>query len=251
MMKRFLVVILCFIMGCIGLVGCAKEPEPAPTQTLEKSISYYAVIDDGTEKEKTSIPAGMYDDNKTYPAKYVVGKETTVPALVEYEENGFKYTFGGWFSDETLATAFEKIDKTADSDIKIYAKVTKTEIEEHETEDVYSNIEYYYVLGTNSPVLGHYTNLKKSDNSLYPATYKEGATATIGDYEASKTVTESNKQMKYSFGGWFTDASCTTEFEGTIPATATGTFKLYAKITSQDVTPEEPANDDGNWTKNY
>ena len=250
-MKRFLVAILCFIMGCVGLVGCAKEPEPTPQQTVEKSISYYAVIDDGTEKETTSIPAGMYKKDGTYPAKYVVGTGATISDLVEYEENGFKYTFGGWFSDETLNTAFEKIDKTADSDVKVYAKVTKAEIEEHEPEDVYSNIEYYYVLDTNSAVLGHYTTLKKSDNSLYPATYKEGTSTTIGNYEINKTVTEGNKQMKYSFGGWFTDASCTTEFEGTIPATATGTFKLYAKITSQDVTPQEPANDDGNWTKNY
>ncbi len=251
MMKRFLVAILCFIMGCVGLVGCAKEPEPTPQQTVEKKISYYAVIDDGTEKETTSIPAGMYDEDKTYPAKYVVGKETTIPALVEYEENGFKYTFGGWFSDEALNTAFEKIEKTADSDVKVYAKVTKTEVEAHEPEDVYSNIEYYYVLDNASAVLGHYTTLKKTDNSLYPATYKEGATAAIGDYETNKTVTEGNKKIKYSFGGWFTNASCTTEFEGTISATATGTFKLYAKITSEDVTPQAPADDDRNWTKNY
>lgn len=249
-MKKFLTAILCFVMGCLGLVACNKEDNPTPTQTVEHTITYAAVIDDGTEKTTTSIPAGMYKTDGTYPTKYVEGTGATISDLKEYTDEDFKYTFGGWFSDEACETAFESIGKDAKDDVKVYAKVTRTAVAEPAPEDVFSGIEYYYVLDNGDAVLGHFTHLQKTDASLYPATYKEGTGVDVGDYNETKTVTENSKQIKYTFGGWYTDADCETEFDGTISTTQTGKVKLYAKITSEDVTPE-PEDDDKNWTKNY
>lgn len=249
-MKRFLVAILCFIMGCVGLIGCAKEPEPAPTPTVEKSITYYAVIDNGTSKEKTSIPAGMYKEDGKYPTKYVVGTGATISSLVDYEENNFKYTFGGWFADEALSTELEKIEKTADSDVSVYAKITRTVVETEPVDPeaptpVFSSIEYQYVLDDASAVMGHYTLLLDTDKT-YPNTYEEGKTLEIPEYVNSKTIEEDGKNIKYTFVDWYIDAACTTAFDGTIPATQKGKVILYAKITRVDVTPV-----DDDWTKNY
>lgn len=242
-MKKFLATILCFIMGCVGLVGCAKEPEPTPQQTVEKSIFYYAVIDDGTEKETTSIPVGMYKKDGSYPAKYVVGTGATISDLVEYEENGFKYTFGGWFSDEALNTAFEKIDKTADSDVKVYAKVTKTTVDPEEPAPTTFSIKYCIVIdGAEASV----PEGMFKDGSTYPATYVEGTGATIPDLQ---DYTEG--YSKWEFEGWYINKDCTTAFDGTIPATQTGKVVLYAKITIEDVTPPPAQEEEGAWTKNY
>ena len=239
-MKKFLATILCFIMGCVALVGCAKEPEPAPAPTVEKKITYYAVIDG----DKTSIPAGMYKKDGKYPTKYVVGKGADIDDLVEYIENDCKYAFGGWFADEALNTAFIMNDKDANGDVSVYAKITTT------TTEVLSDIEYQHKLGTASAVMGHYT-LLLDDTKTYPATYKEGEAVTIPNYVANKTVKENDKDMKYTFVGWFTDADCTVAFDGTIPATQTGKVTLYAKITIEDVTPPPAQEEEGAWTKNY
>ena len=226
-MKKFLVWLLSIVTALFCLVGCATPDEFETSHT----ITYYAVID-GTQ---SSVPAGMYVKDGSYPSSYIVGVGATVDDLQTYVEGDVTYTFEGWFTNKSCETAFTGVGKTAEKDVVIYAKVTKTT--EPETPQV-MDIEYYSVIdGTVGSIPAA---MYDADTSKYPATYVVGVGAKIGDL---------NSTDKYTFVGWYTDGECKTAFTE-IDTNATEKVVVYAKITSvQD--PEEDINNDKDWTKNY
>ena len=230
-------------MGCVALVGCTKT-DPAPAPTVEKKITYYAVIDGETK----SIHKDMYKEDGKYPTKYVVGKGADIDDLVEYTENDFKYTFGGWFADEALNTAFVMNDKEANGDVSVYAKIIKTAIETA-PDSVFADINYKAI------IVNSKTNKVKeeiaiqnwmwdtSENAKYPLRYEEGVGATVSELKGKTEGYDS-----YAFVGWYMDKDFTEEFSGTISTDQKNAVTLYAKFVYTDLTPAE---DEGAWTKNY
>lgn len=248
-MKRFLVAILCFIMGCVGLVGCKEDTTPVPEPTpvvdaAEYTITYFAIID-GT---KTSIPMKMKIDNAQYPSAYRAGEKVVVDMLQDYTEGTTTYDFGGWYTDVTLT---EKTNGEFEAGIKgnivLYAKVTKSVIEP--TED--PTITYIAVFRDEAKVktTGSIPMQMYKDNGKYPIEYVEGETTKIDEL---KNWSDTDNRWKYTFVKWYTSAECedTQEFSGTVDEQQTGGLVLYALI-DKAVIPEEPADDDGNWTKHY
>ena len=243
-MKKFLTVILCFMMACASFAACAEEVESSSSpsssssqqEAEESTIAYFAVIDG----EKTSIPNGMYKEDGKYPAKYTEGKETDIDDLQDYSNDDYSYEFEGWFTDKEVSKAFEGITKDTTGTLTLYAKVVKTEIVPPQPQ-TYA-IEYFAIIDgateeTSIPAL-----LYKS-GVTYANTYTEGTEYTISVLESSKK--EGN--TTYKFGGWFTDKACSQAITA-ISATQTGKVTLYAKITTEVDPPED---DEKNWTKNY
>jgi M6 family metalloprotease-like protein/uncharacterized repeat protein (TIGR02543 family) len=108
------------------------------------------------------------------------------------------YTFGGWFSDEALTTAFV-FTTPITADIALYAKWT---------------INSYAV------------TFNSNGGSVVPV--------QIVNYNAMATIPTPPTKTGYTFGGWFSDAALTTAFVLTTPITAETT--LHAKWTINNYT---------------
>ncbi|MGN0320227.1 MAG: InlB B-repeat-containing protein [Lachnospira sp.] len=133
--------------------------------------------------------------NGNNPTSYTYG--TGVARLADASKTG--YTFGGWFTNVNFAqdSKVTSISATQTEDVKLYAKFTVNSY----------GITYELNGGTNG-----------SNPTSY--TYGTGV-ASLAD--ASKTG--------YTFGGWYTDETCTEANKVTsISATQTGDVKLYAKF---------------------
>ena len=74
------------------------------------------------------------------------------------------------------------------------------------------------------------------ENGSYPTTYIAGEGAIVSDLKA---IVYPSSTEDREFKGWYWDAACTQEFDGTIGENVAGDLTIYAKISV------------GMWTKNY
>ena len=101
------------------------------------------------------------------------------------------YTFGGWYTDENRTIEFD-FTKPITGDTKVYAKWTAKDYE--------------------VSFITEHGNAPTSQNVPYNKTAKDPGTLTAEGY---------------TFIGWYTDHTCTTEFDFSTPIT--GDTKVYAK----------------------
>ena len=171
------------------------------------------------------------------------------------------YTFDGWYADEKHTTEFD-FNTQITSDTKVYAKWTAKDYEvsfitEHGktptsqsvpyngtatypgklTEDGYTFIGWYtddtydtefdftQPIKSNTPVYAKWTA-----NDYYVSFVTEhGNAPTSQNVKYNGTATDPGKLTAegYTFIGWYTDHTCTTEFKFSTPIT--GDTKVYAK----------------------
>ena len=105
------------------------------------------------------------------------------------------YTFAGWFSDESLETAYD-FSQAVTSDLTLYAKWTENEPEIT-----------YYTVSFNTNGGSDIASVQVEEGKTIAAP----ADPTNGDFD---------------FTGWYTDAACTTAYDFTAPVT--GDLTLYA-----------------------
>ena len=110
------------------------------------------------------------------------------------------YTFGGWYTDAACTTAFD-ITSVVTADITLYAKWT----------------------------VNKYTVSFEVD----------GIEDQEVAYNGKATEPTAPTKTGYTFGGWYTDAACTTAYDFNTLVTADIT--LYAKWTKNAVTPVYPS----------
>ena len=118
------------------------------------------------------------------------------------------FTFAGWYSDIELTTAWNFETDTVTADITLYAKWTVT--------------------GSGSePVTYTVTfDMNGHGTAIASQTINEGEKAT----EPAAPVADG-----YTFGGWFTNAGCTTAYD--FNSAVTSHITLYAKWTANSVEP--------------
>ena len=193
----------------------AQEPQepqqPEPPAPVVKTITYYAVINNGTPVE---VPDALKTTGGNYPVEYTVGVGATVSVLQDVNE----YDFIGWYVNASCDNEFEgTIDTNANGDVVLYAKVQTK-----------ANIEYRAVVGKKVKAFNDFDAFKIKDGS-YPTEYQYNATTTVS---ALVELVE-YPLKKYEFLGWYLDEACTQPFGGTIDATnpaQRGTVYLYAKL---------------------
>lgn len=193
--------------------------EPVTPET--KTITYYAVINDG---EPVEIPEVLKMNGGNYPTEYTVGVgvTTAISALNDI----FEYDFEGWYINAACDNTFVgTIDTNANGAVTLYAKISTK-----------ATIIYRAVVDGELKEFKNMDDFKVKDK-VYPTEYA---------YNATTTVDNLKNYGNYEFGGWYLDEDCETEFSGTIDATNTsqrGTITLYAKITD--------LNNNIYWTPNY
>ncbi|MGN0813723.1 MAG: InlB B-repeat-containing protein, partial [Candidatus Coproplasma sp.] len=137
-------------------------------------------------------------------AQTVDGKITAPTAPTDND-----YDFGGWYTDAACTTAFD-FNTVLTAETTIYAKWTAKQT----TPDPTPATEYTVHFNLN----GHGTEIDDK---------------TTVDGKVAKPTDPSDEN--YDFGGWYTDAACTTAFDFDTELTAETT--LYAKWTAKVVDP--------------
>jgi uncharacterized repeat protein (TIGR02543 family) len=135
--------------------------------------------------------------------------------LPKLESNGDK-AFWGWSQTESYEAGSEPILTASGANMTLYA-----------------------LFGNKITLRYNYINSEGKDRGVY----KE--IAVMGDDDAPSDLGRPVRP-DYYFGGWYTDAACTTEFNA--DSAAAGSFTLYAKWTAATSTaPSDPS--DGNQTE--
>ena len=197
---------------------------------------------------------GSFADQTIEHGKPIDTGKLTIP-----EVEGF--TFDGWYADDTYSTKFD-FTKPITSNTTVYAKWTAKDYEvsfftEHGDPPTSQNVKYngtatdpgklteegYTFIGwyadENRTIEFDFTQPIKSNTTVY-------AKWTANDYEVSFITEHGNaptsqnvpyngtatdpgklKAEGYTFDGWYTDNTYTTEFDFTTPIT--GDTKVYAK----------------------
>lgn len=146
------------------------------------------------------------------PGKQVIvygddNKTATQPAESPTAEG---YTFGGWFTEPGCTNAYDFANTPVTDNLTLYAKWTK-------------NV-YLVTFDTNGA----------------------GAAPTAQNVEHGGNATKPANDPKlegYTFGGWYTDAACTTAYDFSTPVT--NDLTLYAKWTENTYTVTFNANGHG------
>jgi uncharacterized repeat protein (TIGR02543 family) len=226
-MKKFLLLILSFVLGLFAFVGCGETTEDSyeEVETVEYDITYFVVV--GNE-DAAALTDTYKVENVTYPTSYEEGDAFTFAALKDSIVVGeYTYSFKGWYTDAACTTAITGVLETTKNDLNVYAKYEKVVVS--------YTITYNVVFDSQEPVA--LTDTYKAENGEYPATYEKGVGATVSDLKESVNVSE----VDYEFKGWYINAACSAALaNNTIPTTNTGNVVLYAKYESADYTPEEP-----------
>ncbi len=157
------------------------------------------------EPETYTVTFNMNGHGAAIEAQTVTeGEKATEPAAPTAEG----YTFSGWYTDAAYTAEYD-FDTAVTADITLYAKWTENVVEpEPETYAVTFNMN------------GH-------GAAIEAQTVTEGEKAT----EPAAPTAEG-----YTFGGWYTDAACTAEYD--FDTAVTADITLYAKWTENVVEPE-------------
>lgn len=222
-MKKFLLLILSFVLGLFAFVGCGEEEDKQYEEVY--AISYYVVVDE----EAAVVLTDTYKDaNAIYPTSYEEGDAFTFAALrSRVEIDGFTYEFKGWYADAACTTPIDGVLETTKNDLKVYAKYALV--------PVTYTIAYKVVLDSATAI--DLTDAYKETNGAYPATYVYGVGATIDALKTEVTV----EGKTYEFKGWYKNEACSAALaNNTISATNSGNVTLYAKYASENDTPSAP-----------
>ena len=215
-MRKLWSIFCAVIVACFCFVGCGEgNDDNNPTDFPDVfSVSYIAVIDG----DETSIPVGMYQENGSYPTRYLETQGATIDALQTIVVGRVTYTFDGWYLEKTCVTQVTEISKTQTGNLTLYAKITTTE-EAIQTQ----TITYYAVINGETDAIPQV--MYDTDKSKYPSSYTVSVGATIGDLISND---------EYTFEGWFADETCQTPFTG-ISTTEENAVTLYAKVSHNPV----------------
>ena len=170
------------------------------TETINADITLYAKW---TQNAPTSytVTFNTNGGSTVNPQTIAAGEHVTKPA--DPTKDGF--TFDGWYKDAGLTKPFDFVNETINADTTIYAKWTQ-------------NAPTTYTVTFNAN--GHGT-------APASITVNKGAVATK---PAAPTDAD------YDFGGWYTEAECTNEFD--FSQAVNDNIILYAKWTEK--TPPAP-----------
>ena len=197
---------------------------------------------------------GSFEDQTIEHGKPIDTGKLTIP-----EVEG--YTFDGWYTDEAHKTKFD-FTKPIKSNTTVYAKWTAKDYEvsfvtEHGNAPTSQNVKYNGTAKDPGKLKaegytfnGWYTDNTYSTEFDFTQPIKSNTTVyakwTAKDYEVSFVTEHGNaptsqnvkyngtakdpgklKAEGYTFNGWYTDHTCTTEFKFSTPIT--GDTKVYAK----------------------
>lgn len=228
-MKKFLLILLSFVMGLFVLVSCAPQETEKPDYKVEYTITYQIVVDG----EKQDVPDAMKKAGGKYPVSYIKGEGAEIDDLVNMTMANATYSFGGWYFNVECTDKCTGISKENIGNVTLYAKIVVIPNESTPPaggEETGVAIAYKAVIdGTEADVpTGMFKTLGK-----YPATYEsETGLATDGVdvlQEAAK-----DEYSFYKFEGWYLEKECTTPFAG-IAVGSTEKVTLYAKVSVKNV----------------
>ena len=207
----------------------------------------------------TKIGEDALKDNTTITSVTIPASVTEIGRLTAPTVEG--YTFDGWYTNDTHTTEFD-FTKPITGDTTIYAKWTANDyyvsfVTEHGDPPTSQNVKYngtandpgklseegYTFIGwyadENRTIEFDFTKPITSNTTVY-------AKWTANDYEVSFITEHGNpptsqnvkyngtaddpgklSEEGYTFIGWYTDHTCTTEFKFSTPIT--GDTKVYAK----------------------
>ena len=230
-MKKFLLLILSFVLGLFAFVGCGETTEDSyeEVETVEYDITYFVVV--GNE-DAVALTDAYKVENVTYPTTYEEGDAFTFATLKDsIVVDGVTYSFKGWYTDAACTAAITGVLETSKNDLNVYAKYEKVVV-------TYT-ITYNVVFDSEAPVA--LTDAYKAENGEYPATYEKGVGTTFSDLKESVEM----NGVTYEFKGWYPTATSNTKLtENTISASNTGNVTLYGKYASENYTPSEPVEPD-------
>ena len=171
-------------------------------ETINADIILYAKWDENPPAPTSyTVTFNTNGGSAVSPQTITAGEHVTKPA--DPTKNG--YTFDGWYKDAGLTETFDFATETINADTTIYAKWTQ-------------NAPTTYTVTFNAN--GHGT-------APASITVNKGAVATK---PADPTDAD------YDFGGWYTEAECTNEFD--FSQAVNDNIILYAKWTEK--TPPAP-----------
>lgn len=224
-MKKFLLLILSFVLGLFAFVGCGETTEDSyeEVETVEYDITYFVVFD----AESPTVLSDTYKvQGSTYPITYEKGVGATIPALkAAVTVSEVDYTFKGWYVDAACSTVLANNTLSTENigDVKLYAKyASENDAPIGPVEPVVHDIKYFVTVNGAGAIA--MTDEYKAQGETYPITYEYGKGAIIPDAKAEVATADGVVVFK----GWFENQDCTVTFDG-ISATNTGDVTLYAK----------------------
>lgn len=207
----------------------------------------------------TKIGEDALKDNTTITSVTIPASVTEIGRLTAPTVEG--YTFDGWYTNDTHTTEFD-FTKPITGDTTIYAKWTANDyyvsfVTEHGDPPTSQNVKYngtakdpgklsedgYTFIGWytddtydtefdfTQPITGNTTVYAKWTAKDYEVSFitEHGNAPTSQNVPYNKTATYPGELTAegYTFIGWYTDHTCTTEFNFSTPIT--GDTKVYAK----------------------
>ena len=223
-MKKFLLVILSFVLGLFVLVSCAPKDDDTPDYKVEYTITYQIVVDG----EKQDVPEAMKKANGQYPTTYTKGKGAKIDDLVNMQMTHATYAFSGWYFNEECTDRCVEIGKDSIGNVTLYAKIAV--IPNGPTTPIDIAISYKAIIdGAETAVplsmfntFGRYPATYVSETGLAPAAVDSLQDASKDEYSF------------YKFEGWYLEKECITPFAG-IAVDSTEAVTLYAKVTVKDM----------------
>ncbi|MBQ7879776.1 MAG: InlB B-repeat-containing protein [Clostridia bacterium] len=224
-MKKFLLLILSFVLGLFAFVGCGESTgsEYEEVETVEYDITYYVVFD---SQEPIALTDAYKVANVVYPSSYEKGVGATISELKsEVIVENVVYEFQGWYVDAACSAALTDnvISTTNTGKVTLFAKyASENHTPDEPTEPVEHAISYFVVINGAEPVA--MTDEYKTQDGNYPASYEYGVGAEISNLNTDMPTADG----VVVFMGWFENAACSVAFDG-ISATNTGDVTIYAK----------------------
>lgn len=207
----------------------------------------------------TKIGEDALKDNTTITSVTIPASVTEIGRLTAPTVEG--YTFDGWYTNDTHTTEFD-FTKPITGDTTIYAKWTANDyyvsfVTEHGDPPTSQNVKYngtandpgtlteegytfdgWYAdeahktkFDFSTPITSNTTVYAKWTAKDYEVSFitEHGKTPTSQNVPYNKTATNPGELTAegYTFIGWYTDHTCTTEFDFSTPIT--GDTKVYAK----------------------
>lgn len=207
----------------------------------------------------TKIGEDALKDNTTITSVTIPASVTEIGRLTAPTVEG--YTFDGWYTNDTHTTEFD-FTKPITGDTTIYAKWTANDyyvsfVTEHGDPPTSQNVKYngtandpgtlteegytfdgWYAdeahktkFDFSTPITSNTTVYAKWTAKDYEVSFvtEHGKTPTSQNVKYNGTADDPGKLTEegYTFIGWYTDHTCTTEFKFSTPIT--GDTKVYAK----------------------
>ena len=243
--------------------GPFAEPIPKKTVTITKYTGTEStVILPSTISgwPVTKIGEAAFQDNTTITSVTIPDSVTEIGKLTAPTVEG--YTFDGWYADAAHTTEFD-FTKPITGDTTVYAKWEKSkytvkfvsnygsfadqtiehgkpidtgkltipEVDGYTFDGWYTDKTYNTEFDFTKPIKGNTTVYAKWTAKDYEVSFvtEHGKTPTSQNVKYNGTADDPGKLTAegYTFIGWYTDHTCTTEFKFSTPIT--GDTKVYAK----------------------